>query len=442
MNNLMKDDKVATLLEWFNYTEDPDLKSSNNSYIAPSIQVVNSENYGRGIYANQRINAKQLLIKIPPSYLLNFTTIIPHITAYSSTKLADPIYANIYVPPLNEDRFSSIYAKLTVSELLNLSSFQIVSLYLTFECQRKNSFWKPFIDTLPDISDFTLNPLIWKVLQVSNYDQLYKALPKSTKDHADKVHHRFITDYDVIFQLISQKIPNPQEYLSKQRFLWAWMCINSRCLYMNMPQAKNNTDNFTMAPYVDFLNHSTNDQCELKIDRTGFHVYTTTSYDTNEQIFLSYGPHSNEFLLCEYGFMIPSGNNWNDLDLSDIIIKLLNQDQVEFLKEYEYFGEYTINIQSGLSFRTEVVLATLQEQDPKESRKLLSLINGFIDVSNYKKNSNTLLKELLLKTLHDSNVFLNLKLEYSDKATNDRFNTIRDLYKIRHDIAQKYIDSL
>ena len=54
---------------------------------------------------------------------------------------------HIYVPfdNLDGDQFTNIYSKLTREEILELSSFQLLSIYLTFEKQRgTNSFWKPF----------------------------------------------------------------------------------------------------------------------------------------------------------------------------------------------------------------------------------------------------------------------------------------------------------
>ncbi|KAM9886540.1 hypothetical protein OXX79_014123, partial [Metschnikowia pulcherrima] len=79
---------------------------------------------------------------------------------------------------------------------------------------------------------------------------------------------------------------------------------------MEVPQAKDAVDNFTMAPYVDFLNHSSEDQCGIKIDALGFQVFTSTSYKPGDELYFSYGPHSNEFLLCEYGFTLGQ-NKWN-----------------------------------------------------------------------------------------------------------------------------------
>ena len=58
---------------------------------------------------------------------------------------------------------------------------------------------------------------------------------------------------------------------------------------------QNSADNFTMAPYVDFMNHSCDDHCTLKIDGKGFQVRTTSQYNTGDQVYLSYGPHSNDF---------------------------------------------------------------------------------------------------------------------------------------------------
>ena len=98
---------------------------------------------------------------------------------------------------------------------------------------------------------------------------------------------------------------------------------------MDLPTSKNSADNFTMAPYVDFMNHSCDDHCTLKIDGKGFQVRTTSQYNTGDQVYLSYGPHSNDFLLCEYGFVIPD-NKWNDLDISQYIIPLLKPPHVEF----------------------------------------------------------------------------------------------------------------
>ncbi|EGV61876.1 hypothetical protein CANTEDRAFT_131349 [Yamadazyma tenuis ATCC 10573] len=155
-----------------------------------------------------------------------------------------------------------------------------------------------------------------------------------------------------------------------------------------------------MAPYVDFINHTDTDQCSLKIDGRGFHVSTTTTYEQGNQMYLSYGPHSNSFLLCEYGFTIPS-NQWNDLDVSPVIIKQMNENQIEFLKANDYYGDYTIRKGSGVSYRTEIALAVLQEPQPQNSRKLNAYIQGLSEGEHYSAGSRLLLEAILTGPVKD-----------------------------------------
>lgn len=481
----MSDSKVLSLLEWIKNTLDESLKPSTHTYISPKISVKYVDGSGRGIYSTSEVKKGELILRIPPSFLLNATTVTKHITKHSNIKLQDPHYLNIFVPyKTHDDKFSSIYSKLSLDDLKELSSFQLLSLYLAFEKQRNHdSFWKPFIDMLPEISDFHQTPLVWKVLKVNHHEKLLNMLPESTRIHADKIYERFLNDYKEIRKLVASKLEskdeetelnhttnkdltnntpslatnthttnihttnssnsNLDEYLPLELVLWVWLCINSRCLYMTLPQSKSTSDNFTMAPYVDFLNHSCDDQCTLKIDASGFQVSTTTSYNSDEQLFLSYGPHSNTFLLCEYGFVIPSGNKWNDLDITSIIEPLLKPKQVEYLKEHDYYGDYTINLESGTSFRTVVVLAVLQEQVPVESRRLNALINGVTDGSSYQDHSDLLLKTILERVVHKCDAMVSLQYNDDiDHAFRERKRVIGGLYRNMKEIAEKVLGDI
>ncbi|KAK6462063.1 hypothetical protein DFJ63DRAFT_139510 [Scheffersomyces coipomensis] len=440
----VKDNNLESLLEWINNTQDVHLKPSSHSYISPKIEVKDyGDNGGRGINSIQKINRSETILRIPPSFLLNTNTVIAHISKHNdSITLTEPYYLSLYTPYNNpSDKITKFYSLLSLPELLELTSFQLLSLYITLEKKRQsNSFWKPFINMLPDISDFTLTPLVWQVCKVPNYEQLLKLLTKSTKDHADKVYQRFINDYDIIKQLVISKLGEDEvdEYIPIESVLWSWLCINSRCLYMTLPQSKTTADNFTLAPYVDFLNHSCEDQCSIKADGLGFQVITTSSYDIDQQLFLSYGPHANDFLLCEYGFILPKDNKWNDVNISHYLLPLFSSAQIEFLKENDYYDNYTLT-STGISFRTEVALAILQEPNPAESRKLSALINGISDGSVYKSHSDALLTEILEKIIHKCKN--QTYLEYADDLdlpTRARKRTIGILYRNILDIC-KYV---
>ena len=438
------DTKLSTLLEWVKNTQDETLSPSRHTYISPKFEVRELLGSGRGLYSRSAINTKEQVLRIPHSFLLNKTTVIRHISRFNKKiTLTDPSFLQIYVPyNAHNDNITDIYAKFSLEELMAMSSFQIISMYLVLELQRgKNSFWWPFIDSLPEITDFSLTPLLWQVLEVDEHTTLMDHLPPSTRKMATKIYERFTSDYEVVQKALASKTDS--QMLSLKTYLWAWLSINSRCLYMDIPLLITREDNFTMAPYVDFLNHSPDDHCNLKIDATGFHVFTTCKYLEDEQLYLSYGPHSNEFLLCEYGFALHGDNKWNELDLTDTILPLFDAKQIEFLKENDYYGDYTVSFESGPSFRTEVALATLQEPAPAESQRLRALINGILDPSAYAKSSSVLLREMMLKVCHQCDS--KLAFEYNtheNTYTRERFKTIGVLYKNMKQIAEKVLSSL
>ncbi|RLV93528.1 Ribosomal lysine N-methyltransferase 2 [Spathaspora sp. JA1] len=417
---LQLDSKLITLLEWINNTQDEKLVPSSHSYISSKIEVRDVAGSGRGIYTKQTINKSELILRIPNSFLLNSTTVLSHISKYNPDVLSNP---SIYVPSPIHDEYTKIYQEIDSKKLVELTSFQLLGMYISIERKRgDSSFWKPFIDMLPSISDFQLMPLVW---QVTSQQELLDLLPKSTKQIADKVYTRFITDYNIVNSLVS---------ITLDEFLISWICINSRCLYMNLPNSKSNQDNFTMAPYVDFLNHSPLDHCTLKIDGKGFQVLTTSSYKPDQEIYLSYGPHSNDFLLCEYGFTI-SENKWNDLDITSYLTPLFTKQQLEFLVKHDYSGNYTVN-STGISFRTEVAMAVLQESHPMESRKLLGLINGVIDGSVFKSVTDKYVKDCMKRIIDEADKFK--YLEFSD----EKRKVIGGLYSDRVGIARGVLASL
>jgi hypothetical protein len=408
--------------------------------ISPKIEIRNTEYGGRGVVANEPINSNVPIIKVSHSYLLNFTSVIAHITSWNANIELPVSYKHIKVQSGentsdNDDIVDEFYAKVSLQELLELTSFQIISLYLVLEKQRGDkSWWKPFIDSLPSIDDFTSSPFIWKV---SKKEELLELLPKSARDHANEMYGKFQEDLRVVSELLETH--NVSKYLNIDAFLLAWMCINSRCLYMKIPESKNNEGNFTMAPYVDFLNHSSNDQCTLKIDRSGFYVKTPdgANYDNDEELFLSYGPHSNEFLLCEYGFTLEE-NEWNDIDITDSILELLTEQQIEYLKEKDYFGDYTLTSDT-VSFRTEIALAVAQENsDLYLNRRLDAYLNGITDGSFYKNISNRLLKRILLKLKESSQGYL----DQLKKDANVNEKVIGKLHKDRLHIIEEKLKSM
>ncbi|KAG7697755.1 hypothetical protein KL933_002805 [Ogataea haglerorum] len=242
-------------------------------------------------------------------------------------------------------------------------------------------------------------PMIWALQN----DPLFDLLPISIKEHSKTQQEKFLTDYRAVQEFLCDAGLDCANLVSQDDFLWAWTCCNSRCLYMELPQVleKQLEDNFTLVPFVDFINHAPEDHCSVSMSPTkGFQVTSgSRPYNGGDQLFFNYGAHSDEFLLCEYGFMLPARcNPWNNIDITPYILALLKAEQSEFLKETGYYGEYTLT-SDEVSFRTEIALATLQEKD---LRKIHAMVNGLSDGAAYKKNSDLLVRKILSKILSTS----------------------------------------
>lgn len=456
----LKNDNIDVLLQWLTrgnkYTKDYE----KGTFISPRIETRDDEFSGRGIYATKSISNNEFLIHIPHSLLLNARTVLFHIGQYGGgTDLSKKAYKSVEVENFSMDEFTKIYEQLTSKELLKLSSFQIVSLFLCFEKQReKKSFWYPFLNSLPVLEAFQLVPMVWCAMQENNVTAILNSLPSSTAQHTEKIYNNFSWDYNVVRELVREKVKESDrdnndsealmesKILPKKLFLWAWMCINSRCLFMDIPEKEAREDKWTMAPYVDFVNHSPDDHCLIRIDATGFSLFSTRKYCAGEQIFLCYGPYSNEFLLCEYGFMLPN-NKWNDLDITDYILPMLTEEQKKFLQDTGYFGDYTLNRPQGISFRTEVALAILQDPHPRNSKRASAYIQGLYDGSAYEAKNRQLVVSILTEVLHETEG--RIEKAYSIQDNQDALQKVRkqsiitlytDKKALMTDVLQSYVE--
>lgn len=404
-------DKLQALTNW--------LDSNGGNTIAGSVRADVTSYGGRGLFANGSIEKGTQLIKISHQCLMNFSTVMAHITSWRGD---GHVVNKSRLPRCHGegDSITTLYAKMDIARLQSLSSFQIVTMFIYLESKRgTKSWWFPFIDSLPPMTDFDQSPLVWKL----HDDHRLKSLPRSTSIHCDKMLERFSRDYTTVQSFVDGLD------IDRELYLWTWFCVNSRCLYMEIDEGHDKDDNFTLAPFVDLINHSPRDQCVLKIDHTGFHVLTSTSYAEDDELYLSYGPHSNEFLLCEYGFMLDT-NPWNDVDVTSKITPMLDSTQVEFLKSKGYYGDYTMTFED-ISFRIEVALAVIIEDDSRmeQNRRLNALLNGVSDGSYYKRRSNTILLALLEA----------LEQELEDSIARCKDETVKALYTHQLRIVQHQI---
>ena len=388
--------RIGRLIAW--------LEGFSGFYISDQIAVKEIQNAGRGVVlAEGVIQKNDIIISIPSSHQLNFSTVLHHISRFNrvidvpkakSSGAGDGALGEDGYE-IDDPRFIA-YSIFSTESLLQLTSFQLLSLYILAEWVllplwsdgKVCSFWKPFFDVWPTVDELRSIPSIWICEPDSPFKELVSLLPASLRQHAERIASSLESDWKVIFPVVEtwlEKLPNTGMSSVKlyQKFLHIYFVINSRCLYADISLRRDeNESKFTLVPYVDFLNHSdkTDIYCYPEIDkrrncsygvgnfqiRCGSHSYC----NLGEQLLLNYGPHSNDFLLCEYGFTLEQ-NKWNYIDVTEKIVKMVEEDpqMTQFLQRLGYWGEYTINA-DDISYRTFVALSTVATGDYSRVEKL------------------------------------------------------------------------
>lgn len=193
--------------------------------------------------------------------------------------------------------------------------------------------------------------------------------------------------------------------IPKELFVYTWLIVNTRTFYWEYPDLPNShprlpkkrkqltaDDCYAMCPFMDYFNHS-DAGCTPESDSKGYSVTADREYKAGEEVFVSYGPHTNDFLLAEYGFILD--NNQNDsIPLDHLLLPLLSDEQVDALKEDGFHGSYTLfNKEPTICHRTQAVLRLLL----LDNRRYSSFIGGDDDGSKEQARVNDYLTGILTK---------------------------------------------
>ena len=145
------------------------------------------------------------------------------------------------------------------------------------------------------------------------------------------------------------------------------------------------------------LNHA-DDGCEVSFSPDGFVFSTNHAYHPGQEIYVSYGKHSNDFLLAEYGFLLAE-NRWDEVCLDDVILPKMDMTQMAQLEERGFLGHYMLDTEHLGCHRTQVALRLLcraqgqwhkfvdtgdaaddVDSQPAVDVLLMELLNGFLEV--------------------------------------------------------------
>ncbi|KAJ3744654.1 hypothetical protein DFH05DRAFT_1490268 [Lentinula detonsa] len=340
--------KWRNLLSWLN---DRGMDTSENALLVERRQVCRGTDY-YGLYANKALSPKTTLFNIPKAALMNISTLSSH-----------------YGPAVK-----------------SLSATQLISLHLLLHRplpgnESLDPLFGPYISILPP--NFDYHPLSWTI--ESHSEPFLDLLPPSTKRSLQDLSSRFrkdlvavssfVHDQPQIFEATSK---NPSNFIEGNEslihdYLWAWLNVNTRCVYYQVKSPPANPDNITLCPILDFANHSSHLPCmspplpgETYLRPNMYRNFSLlspseSSVDADSELHLKYGAHCNRVLFVEYGFVlsmdsIPEDQRALEVNVDGIVEAFFDEKgetgawMKGVLSSENYWRDWTIHYASGSAF--------------------------------------------------------------------------------------------
>lgn len=153
--------------------------------------------------------------------------------------------------------------------------------------------------------------------------------------------------------------------LDDDLFRWAFSAVNTRCVCLMKRDPHDGSalsaecdSNVALVPFLDMLNHSASCNVETRFNEqtNAFEILSGEALSRGEQVFISYGPHSNHTLLMDYGFVIPNNpqntfcfdgavQHWIDTERCDQLDRNL-----ESVRGAGLWGKFTADLEEGISW--------------------------------------------------------------------------------------------
>ncbi len=232
-------------------------------------------------------------------------------------------------------------------------------------------------------------PLMW-------HESLQALLPQGSLSLLENQKKKISVDWTAV----SAAFPT----ISYDRYLYCWFVVSTRTFYYTSPKIKNkkplsHDDCLALMPFADYFNHA-DVGSGVTYSPSGYNISTDRQIKKGEEVYISYGSHSNDFLLTEYGFILDE-NKWDKISLDEDILRLFSEDQKQELKEAGFLGNFVLDRET-VCYRTQVALRLLFIA-PKRWRYLVA--NGLEDKDKYQAAVDKILLKIFmarLEIVHES----------------------------------------
>ncbi|KAH0624844.1 hypothetical protein JD844_032693 [Phrynosoma platyrhinos] len=331
-------------------------------YSVNKIRPAHFPETGRGLMTTKGFQVGELIISLPEKCLLTTDTVLSS-------------YLKEYI----------VKWRPRISPLIALCTFLIAEKFA-----QEKSLWKSYLDLLPETYTCPV------CLEQRTVDLLPEPLRRKAHEQRKLVQKLFASSQQFFFSL-QPLFPKDVKYIfNYYAFKWAWCTINTRTVYMKHSQRdcfSRDPDTYALAPYLDLLNHNPAVQVKAGFNEKTkcYEITTLTHCQKYKEVFICYGPHDNQRLLLEYGF-VSIGNPHSSVYVgTDILLKnVLPEDKqrhkkLSFLQEHSLLDDLTFGW-DGPSWKllTALKLFSLEADQFVSWKKVL--LGGVISEVNEKKS--------------------------------------------------------
>ncbi|KAI9375968.1 hypothetical protein BJX61DRAFT_492066 [Aspergillus egyptiacus] len=239
--------------------------------------------------------------------------------------------------------------------------------------------WKPWRDTWPDPQSFKdCMPIAWIGALESATSSLehkpggkYHLLPPaasgswntsslpegSTRDDAPGGTYQDILPkqeerISAAWETVREVFPDT----NWDTFCYHWFIVNTRSFYYVSPgeeEPEDWNDAVGLVPIADYFNHADDPACMATFHEDGYTLSATRRIEKGEEVHISYGSHTNDYLFIEYGFFLDH-NPSDAIFLDDLIFRELTESELETLRYHDLYGDYKLT-HHGACPRTQAV---------------------------------------------------------------------------------------
>ncbi|PGG97312.1 hypothetical protein AJ79_09243 [Helicocarpus griseus UAMH5409] len=338
---------------------------------------------GVGLAAQRKIHAGELILRVPVKAMLSIES----------------------VPSAFRQKFP---------ENIPLQGLLAAYLCCTEESREKYALWRAVWPSREDFEEFL--PILWpQNLRGGSSDSAHScpSLPpsisgswntirkKSMRRKYTAEHQSILLQQESRLDKAYQIVKKVFEDIDKDLYTYYWLIANTRSFYFvpaGVSPPEDHNESMALCPFGDYFNHSAESGSKVTFNDEQYMFRTLRSYEKGEEIFTSYGNHSSDTLLAEYGF-IPTENKWDALFLDDIVLKGLSSENIEDLSIDKYLGNYQITA-SGPCYRTEVV-ACMKYMNSDDWR---SYILGYQPACFDQKKTNAIIAGWIREYIHEAEV--------------------------------------